>query len=497
MAVIGAGTMGAGIALVAARAGHRTLLHDRDPAAIDSAIVRLHSQLDREVSKGRLEETERNAIASRIEAAPQIADLGEAMLLIEVILENADAKAALFADLERIISPDAVLCSNTSSLSITAIGARLARPERFAGMHFFNPADRMPLVEVISGRATSPEVAAQLAATAKAWGKVPVYCRSTPGFIVNRIARPFYAEGLRLIEDGAGDPATIDAIMTGCGGFRMGPMALTDLIGQDVNFAVTQSVFAATFHDVRYSPSPIQRDLVEAGWLGRKSGRGFYDYSAGAEPPGPRYHATCPVPRQVVFRGDLGPATPLIELARQSGIEIAVTDGSGDMSVNGVTVALTDGRLASERAQQADGDVILFDLAHDYAACDGIGLAANDRASPASRDAAAGFFQAMGKWVAYIDDVPGLVVARTVALLVREAVQIVRQGIASAEDVDRAMRLGVNYPAGPIAWASEIGHARLVALLDNLARIYGEERYRAGPWLRRMALPSLALEECR
>jgi 3-hydroxybutyryl-CoA dehydrogenase len=390
-----------------------------------------------------------------------------------------------------------MLCSNTSSLSITAIGARLARPGRFAGMHFFNPADRMQLVEIIAGRATSPEVAAALAATAKAWGKVPVHCRSTPGFIVNRIARPFYAEGLRLVEDGAGDPATIDAIMTGCGGFRMGPAALTDLIGQDVNFAVTQSVFAATFKDARYPPSAIQRDLVDVGWLGRKSGRGFFDHSDWAEPAEPLYHANCLGPRKVVFRGDLGPATPLVDLAKQAGIEVIVTEGSGDMTVDGVTIGLTDGRLASERAAQGGGDVILFDLAHDYAACEVIGLAANDAASPASRDAAAGFFQALGKRAVYIDDAPGLAVARTVALLVREAVQIVRQGIASADDVDLAMRLGVNYPAGPIAWGSAFGHARIVTLLDNLARIYGEDRYRAGPWLRRMALSSPVLEERR
>ncbi|MCB1958481.1 MAG: 3-hydroxyacyl-CoA dehydrogenase, partial [Rhodocyclaceae bacterium] len=261
IAVIGAGAMGSGIAHVAARAGHPVRLFDMNADAIGRGIAGITGDLDFLVSKGKLDAAERDAIRARVRPAGSLDDLAGAALIVEAIVERLDVKQALFADLERI-APDAILASNTSSLSITAIGAALKSPERLAGLHFFNPAPRMRLVEIVSGLATNREIAETLYATAAAWGKDPVHTRSTPGFIVNRVARPFYAEGLKVLGEGAASPASLDAVMRDGAGFPMGPFELTDLIGHDVNYAVTRSVFDAYYADDRFIPSLIQQELV-------------------------------------------------------------------------------------------------------------------------------------------------------------------------------------------------------------------------------------------
>ena len=288
IAVIGAGTMGAGIAQVAAQAGHRVRLFDVQAGAVAKGLAATKSGLDRLVERGKLAAAERDGIVARMQGAESLASLKGCGLAIEAVVERLDVKRALFKELEGILGPEAILASNTSSLSITEIGAALARPARCVGMHFFNPAPVMALVEVVTGLATAPGVAATIAETAKAWGKSPILCKSTPGFVANRIARPFYGEALRLLEEGAADVATIDAILKDCGGFRMGPFELMDLIGVDVNFLVTRSVWEAFFGDPRYAPSLAQQELVAAGRYGRKSGQGWYDYRDGAEKPAPR-----------------------------------------------------------------------------------------------------------------------------------------------------------------------------------------------------------------
>lgn len=260
------------------------------------------------MEKGRLTAADRDAAAARMAVAPTLESMAPARLVIEAVVERLDIKQQVFKTLEDACGNDVILASNTSSLSITAIASALKRPERMAGMHFFNPAPLMRLVEIVSGLATDREVAQTLYDTAAAWGKSPVHAKSTPGFIVNRVARPFYAEALRLLKEGASDPATIDAIMRECGGFRMGPLELTDLIGQDVNSAVTRSVFDAYNGDPRFEPSLVQEELVAAGRLGRKSGRGFYDYGDGAENPAAHEAAPCAAPANVTIVGDLGPA---------------------------------------------------------------------------------------------------------------------------------------------------------------------------------------------
>ena len=488
VAVIGAGTMGSGIALVAATAGHPVLLHDADAAAIDRGLGQLRAGLDRLVERGRIEPQEREARLARIAPAPDLAMLAPAALVIEAIVEDLDVKASLLGKVEALLGPDAIVATNTSSLSVTALAARLQRPERVVGMHFFNPAPQLPLVEVVSGHLTSAETAGTIAATARRWGKVPVHCRSTPGFIVNRVARPFYGEALRLLGEGVATPATIDAVLCETGGFRMGPFALMDLIGHDVNFAVTRSVYEGLFHDPRYRPSLLQKDLVDAGLLGRKSGRGFYDYRDGAERPVPAAAPPGPRPEQVTIEGELGPAAGLIELARSAGITVGTTAGEGVIRVGDTRLVLTDGRTATERAADGKGDVVLFDLALDYASASRMAIASADQADPAALERAAGFFQALGKPVSVVDDAPGLVVMRTVAMLVNEAADAVHQGIGTLEDVDLAMLKGVNYPRGPLAWADMIGPPRTLQVIDHLARAYGEDRYRASPLLRRHAL---------
>ena len=288
--VIGAGTMGAGIAQVAAMAGHSVIVADARSEAVTAAEESIARILDRQVEKGRMTRDQATTVRERltfVTASDTLEELAPAGLVVEAIVEDLSVKRAAFQRLERVTAPDAVLGTNTSSLSVTAIAAACRNPERVLGIHFFNPAPLLPLVEVVPGLATTPELTARVRELMSAWGKSPVVATDSPGFIVNRIARPFYSEGLRIAEEGIASPATIDWAMREAGKFRMGPFELMDLIGLDVNLAVTESVFAAFGYDPRYRPSLWQRRLVDAGRLGRKTGQGFFDYRAGAANPEP------------------------------------------------------------------------------------------------------------------------------------------------------------------------------------------------------------------
>jgi 3-hydroxybutyryl-CoA dehydrogenase len=485
--VIGAGTMGSGIAEVAVSAGHRVVLQDVDASALERGIAQIRRSLDRRVERGKLDATQRDVFLARLHPAGVDADVADAGLVIEAIVEDLKVKVAVLRRIESAVGPDAIIATNTSSLSVTAIAGRLARPERVAGMHFFNPATVLPLVEVIGGHATAPEVTQTLVATAKAWGKTPVVCRSTPGFIVNRVARPFYGEALRLLQDNAASPATLDAVMRECGGFKMGPCELMDLIGHDVNFAVTKSVYDGFFDDPRYKPSLVQKSLVDSGWLGRKSGRGFHDYREGAAPATPDdAGARGQCPGVVCVEGDLGPASALEMLLQgRVGLQFERSGGAGLLRVNGFALALSDGRTATERSVAMGEPVVLFDLALDFGNCTRMALAAGAQASDAHLACAIGLFTLLGKKVSVLADAPGLAVTRTVAMLVNEAADAVYQGIASPDDVDAAMRKGVNYPLGPMAWGRLVGFAHVVGVLRHLAQAYGEDRYRTSLWLQR------------
>lgn len=285
VAVIGAGTMGSGIAQVAAQAGHDVVLFDSRREAVDKALATLRKTLDKLVEKGKLTKEQADGIHGRIAPASDLKQLAGSGLVIEAIIEDLSIKKKLFADLEGILGTEAVLATNTSSLSVTAIAAACAKPERVIGLHFFNPAPLLPLVEVVPGLDTDPALGARMNALMKAWGKVPVLCKDTPGFIVNRVARPFYGESIRIYEEGLADMPAIDGALKTYGGFRMGPFELMDLIGNDINFTVTKTVWEAFHYDQRYKPSLTQQRQVESGRLGRKSGRGYYGYGDGEAIP--------------------------------------------------------------------------------------------------------------------------------------------------------------------------------------------------------------------
>jgi len=378
--VVGAGAMGAGIAQVAAAAGHAVCLVDVVPGAAAAALTKIGASLERLVGKGRLDAEAAADLLARISPAETLGDLPECGLVIEAVPEDLDLKRRLFGELAEHQPATTVLATNTSSIDIDDIARDVTDPERVLGLHFFNPPPVMELVEVIHGKRTARAFVEHAETLMRAWGKTPVRCSSTPGFIVNRVARPFYGEAQRIVQSGIADPATVDWILRERGGFPMGPFELTDFIGQDVNLAVGTSVWEQTGRDERYAPTDFQRDLVEAGRLGRKSGRGVYTYAADGSPEG---------------------TDPDVALAER----------------------LVGGPVATDP------------------------------------------------------------LARTVAMLVNEAVDLVHRGEASAEDVDTAMLLGVRYPKGPIAWGHEIGLDVVARQITELDAAYPGGRYRASPAL--------------
>lgn len=285
--VLGAGTMGAGIAQVAAQSGHQVVLVDLNQVQLDKAKISLVKVLDRMIEKGKLDEAGKNDLLNRLQFSTQLANFKGTGLVIEAIVEKLEVKHAVFKEIEEIVGLDCIIASNTSSLSIASIGSVLKLPTRVIGIHFFNPAPLMPLVEIIPAVQTSDETLSVAKSIIDSWGKITVVCKDTPGFIVNRVARPFYGEALRIYEEGLADFATIDWAMTELAGFRMGPFTLMDYIGNDINYTVTETVFAAFYFDPRFKPSFTQKRHMEAGFLGRKTSRGYYDYSEGVALPAP------------------------------------------------------------------------------------------------------------------------------------------------------------------------------------------------------------------
>jgi 3-hydroxybutyryl-CoA dehydrogenase len=497
--VIGAGIMGAGIAQVAAAAGHPVWLHDAREGAAAQAKAKLGTTLQALVAKGKLDADAAQQTLQRITAIAALPDAKDAKLVVEAIVENLDAKRQLFKQLEALLSADAVLATNTSSISVTAIANGLQHPGRLVGMHFFNPVPLMKLVEVVSGLRTSPNVAQDIHALATAWGKTAVHTKSTPGFIVNRIARPYYAETLALLQVQAATPAVVDACLRAVG-FRMGPCELMDLIGHDTNFAVTQSVYEANFYDKRYMPSLVQREMVDGGLFGRKSGQGFYNHAEGA----PAANTLLPVAvyappsnaRELTIHGD-GPVADALEAAAEAALQ---AQGWGParnraspwvgFEVDGARWVMTDGRTAQQVARDMRvRNVMVFDrvmLPATASILPGTALACavpmgTDKAW---REQSATWLAAMGFAPQLMADTPGLVVARTIAMLINEAADVVHQGVCDEAAADAAMKLGVNYPAGPFEWLSRWSAGGVVALLDALDAHHRGERYRVSPWLR-------------
>ncbi|MGH9467507.1 MAG: 3-hydroxyacyl-CoA dehydrogenase [Terriglobales bacterium] len=484
VAIIGAGAMGAGIAQVAATAGETVRLYDARAEAPAAAIAGVRKRFEQLAAKGKMAPAAAEAASARLSAATRLEEFADAELVIEAVVEDLGVKQALFRTLDAVVGADCLLATNTSSLSLAAIASVLNAPERLAGMHFFNPAPLMELVEVVGSVVTAPAALDSIEALARKWGKAPVRVRATPGFIVNRVARPYYAEGLRLLAEGSTDPATLDALLREAGGFRMGPCELMDLIGQDVNFAVTSSVFHAFFGDPRFQPSLVQQELVEAGWLGRKTGRGFFTYGKDAVPPVPREEAPQPAPERIALAGIPGDdrlADALAARLEHAGIAVS---RDAHMPTD-VLLRVSDGRTAleCEAAGELPQPVVVVDLARDYGTVRRLAAAASPHCHEAAWGQAVGALQAAGIAVARLRDLPGLAVLRTVAMLANEAADAVHYGVADAAGVDLAMRKGVNYPDGPLEWAEKIGLRRVVGTLEALEQFYGEDRYRVSPLL--------------
>ena len=328
--IIGCGAMGSGIAQVAATADNQVIVFDTNQAAIDLSQAKLEKILNRLIEKGRITADKKSSIQSNISYATDLNNFKSCELVIEAIIENLEIKKKVFTQLEKIVNSDCIIASNTSSLSITSLAAALEKPERFIGIHFFNPAPIMKLVEIIPAIQTEFYITVKAKHIIDSWKKETVLAKDTPGFIVNKVARPFYSEAIRIYEEGIADFPTIDWAMTQIGGFRMGPFTLTDFIGHDVNYVVTETVFKAFYYDSRYKPSFSQKRLVEAGYLGRKSGRGFYNYAPNSPQPKPMNDQTLGqqiVDRIVIMLINEAFDTLHYNIATQQDIETAMTKG--------------------------------------------------------------------------------------------------------------------------------------------------------------------------
>jgi 3-hydroxybutyryl-CoA dehydrogenase len=470
--------MGAGIAQVAACAGHRVLLADARPGIAGEAAEQIRVRVADLTTRGKLSP---DTPVPDIRPVP-VAEFGSCSLVVEAIIEQLDAKAELFRQVEAVVDASAILASNTSSLSLGAIGARLERPERFLGLHFFNPVPLMKLVEVVDGPATAPAVTDRARALVEAWGKQTVVSAATPGFIVNRIARPFYAQAWRLLEERAAPPEVIDQVLVAAGGFRMGPFALMDLIGHDVNEAVTRTVWEAFGYDQRFAPSLAQRQLVESGRFGRKTGHGIYRHGPGQEQPAAPPAPTQPAPEFVTAPTN----SELAALLSRAGLPVKPATGPARLP-DGTILARCDARPASALARELGAPVVVIDRCLDEATAAGIAVAASGDCGPDRLAAAVGLLQAGGLEVYPIADVPGLVITRTVAMLANLALDAVGQQVASATDIDLAMRLGTSYPQGPLEWCDRWGALTVLRILDALSDYYRDGHYRPSPALRRRA----------
>ncbi|MBM3483618.1 MAG: 3-hydroxyacyl-CoA dehydrogenase [Alphaproteobacteria bacterium] len=495
VAVIGAGAMGAGIAEVAARARHHVLLFDTVVGVAEKARAGIADRFRRAIQKGNMTEQEAASIITRIEPVAALNGVARAGLVIEAIVEAVEPKHVLFKALEGLVGEEAVLATNTSSLSVTQLGSVLTKPQRFLGLHFFNPAPIMALVEVISGIQTPKALADEATGLMRAWGKEPVQCRSTPGFIVNRIARPYYGEAVRLLEEGVATPATIDALMMEAGGFRIGPFGLMDLVGLDVNLAANTGVWQGLGQDPRYAPTVIQREMAASGNLGRKTGRGYYDYEEGAKRPEPATAAPAARPAKVALRGEAGVTAPLIARARDAGVTIDTLAGPPALVIDGHALALSDGRPAALRyAADLGRPAVLFDHARNFATATRIAIAPAPQAEPAALGAAIGFFQALGIAVSVVGDSAGLVVLRTLAMAANEGVVALEAGVCGPSDVDLAMEKGTNWPEGPLAWGVRVGLDVVLEAMEHMAATTGSDRYRPSMLLRRAAVQGVGLD---
>jgi 3-hydroxybutyryl-CoA dehydrogenase len=505
--VAGAGTMGAGIAQLACLSGARTLLHDPLREALERGIAQVRRHLERGAERGRWSEDEAAAAAERLEAAPALENLASCELVIEAAPERLELKRELFSQLSReIVAEDCVLATNTSSLLVTAIATAAKRPERVVGMHFFNPAPLMALLEVVAGEQSSQEAIAVARAAGEAMGKHVIEAADGPGFLVNRCNRPFGLEALRLLQERIASLEEIDRICRLGGGFRMGPFELMDLVGVDVGLDVSRSFYEQSFGEPRWRPSPITVRTVAAGRLGRKSGRGYYHYAGGAgehRPADPEPPAPGGGDGVIVLAGESELALQLGAAALQAGWEVVLPEEADGHEAPFLILDLT-GRDEPEAPLQGGPQAICC-AGGSLAALDPGGAAVGFHALPplpqsslveltsgpdsaaSAVQAAERFFATLGKHTVWVGDAPGLALGRIVCQLINEASFALGEGVGSAADIDAGMLHGLGHPRGPLQWADQIGLDHVLGLLDALADELREDRYRAAPALRRLA----------
>ncbi|WP_431860925.1 3-hydroxyacyl-CoA dehydrogenase [Azospirillum sp.] len=490
MGVVGTGTMGRGIAQIAAAAGVSVILADARPGAAEEAVAALDAAFDRLAEKGKLTADAASSAKARVTpVAPDAPDFAQCALVVEAIVEDLEAKRALFAGLEAVVGDECVLATNTSSLSVTAIAAACRRPERVAGFHFFNPVPLMRIVEVAPGVLTAPAVTEALAGLGARMGHVTAVTKDTPGFLVNHAGRGYGTEALRILGEGVADCAAIDRILTGAAGFRMGPFELLDLIGIDVSHAVMESLYGQFYQEPRYRPSVLPRQLVAANLLGRKTGRGFYAYENGRPllPPEAPPPDAAPRPLWIGMRN-----------AEGAGLLMRVLDGleieTGDRpSAHAACIVAPLGEDCTTAALAEDLDPRRTVAVDTLFGLDGRRtLMTNPVTDPAVRDAVHAAL-ARGEAVTVIHDSPGFVAQRVVAMIVNIGCDIAQQRIASPADIDRAVPLGLGYPHGPLAFGDRLGAHRILEVLDALHAFTGDPRYRPSPWLKRRALLSVPL----
>lgn len=465
--VIGAGTMGIGIAEVAASVGHKVMLFDMNVGFANKAKAIMSKRLAFRVQRGKITQEHSQQIVNNIVIVDDISKLTDSQLVIEAIIENIEIKQKLFQQLQSLCIKGTLFASNTSSISITAIASTLENPENMIGLHFFNPAPVMRLVEVIAGLRSSQENLDTGVDLCKFWNKVPVLAQSSPGFIVNRVARPFYGEALKMLQEQVAAPEVIDAVMTSAG-FRMGPFTLMDLIGIDINLAVSQTVFKSMYYDPRYRPSLIQQEMVSANLLGKKTGKGFYKYD-GSEKP------------QVAY-ADKGSDNNLINFdSLLKNLQKNKTIGYENCSI-----MMSNGQTCSQRIKtQKHNSICHVDLVVDFEKCTTVNICFDKSCPQGIINKVIALFQLHGKQVIVGNDLPAQIAMRTVCMLINEAADAIENGVCSQVDVDLAMQKGVNYPIGLIVWAHKIGIAHVVSTLDNLHEWFGDDRYRVSPWLRK------------
>jgi 3-hydroxybutyryl-CoA dehydrogenase len=499
--VVGAGTMGSGIAQLAALAGARTLVFDAVPEGLERGLERLRQGLDKGAMRGRWSTQDAEAAAGRVDAVDGLDGLSACALVIEAIVESLEAKREVFAALAAIVDPACVLATNTSSLSVTDLAARVPGPERVVGMHFFNPPPLMRLLEVVAGEQSADEAVALARGTGTAMGKHVIVASDGPGFLVNRCGRPFGLEAQRVVGEGVATIEQVDRICRLGGGFRMGPFELSDLVGVDVGFEVSKSFYAQSYGEPRWRPTLLAHRMAASGRAGRKAGRGWYDYAVKPPwPPDPDPPAPGGGDGHLIIAGDSVVAEELSDLARGAGWQVATPEEAEEtgeipfLIVDcGPDEAIAPLQGGPRAVLCAEGSLSALDPeggAAGFHAVPPLGSARLVEATRGPNTSLLAFertehvFGTLGKHVEWVGDAPGLVLGRIVAQLINEAAFALRDGVGDVDDIDAGMTLGLNHPRGPLQWGDLMGLDHALTILDALFDEHHDPAYRACPLLR-------------